>query len=140
MPAFQISNELPPIDLYCAWRADEGWGKVSHATAQAALEAGVASVCAYCDDTLVGFARAVGDGAIYGYVQDVIVHPRWRGQGIGRAMMHALLAQLEGIYPEGATLGLMAAKGHQDFYKSFGFISRPNSSFGPGMIRILGAG
>ncbi|WP_253287331.1 hypothetical protein [Clostridium bornimense] len=35
------------------------------------------------------------------------------------------------------TIGLMAAKGKEEFYKKFGFIERPNDHQGPGMIQII---
>lgn len=40
-------------------------------------------------------------------------------------------------YPPGSSVGLMSAKGKEDFYKKFGFMERPNESYGAGMIQYL---
>lgn len=102
-----------------------------------ALSASVASICAYHDQTLIGFGRAVGDGVMYAYLQDVIVDPAWRNRDVGRRIISSLLCQLEDIYPAGATIGLMSARGRESFYERLGFIRRPNESYGAGMIRVL---
>jgi GNAT superfamily N-acetyltransferase len=45
----------------------------------------------------VGFARAVTDGALRTYIEDVVVCPDRRGKGIGRALMDCLMATLRPI-------------------------------------------
>ena len=40
-------------------------------------------------------------------------------------------------YVKGTMIGLMVAKGKEDFYKKFGFIDRPNDVYGPGMLQYL---
>lgn len=55
---------------------------------------------------------------------------------IGTGIMTELLKQVEEykkINPNIRTY-LGASKGKEDFYKKFGFISRPNEEFGAGMI------
>src|SRR4051812_48705286 len=46
---------------------------------------------------LVGFARAVSDGAFRAYLEDVVVAERHRRRGIGRALVDALRAELAGV-------------------------------------------
>ena len=70
-------------------------------------------------DALVGFARIVTDGAIYGWVGDVMVDPSLVGQGVGRTLMegvvsHPALARVRKI--ELSCLPEMDA-----FYGRFGF-------------------
>lgn len=40
---------------------------------------------------LIATARAVSDGAKHGWIGDVVVHPDWRGRGLGQAVIRALL-------------------------------------------------
>jgi GNAT superfamily N-acetyltransferase len=44
-----------------------------------------------------GRARAVTDGLLRAYVEDVVVSPDWRGTGVGRALLAGLMEQLEPI-------------------------------------------
>jgi GNAT superfamily N-acetyltransferase len=45
---------------------------------------------------LVGFARAVGDGALVSTVHDVAVMPELRGKGVGAGLMQRLTRQVRG--------------------------------------------
>jgi|ERR1700730_18145401 N-acetylglutamate synthase-like GNAT family acetyltransferase len=51
------------------------------------------SLCfgAYEGTRQVAFARVVTDYATFGYIQDVIVDPRWRGRGIGWSLIQRML-------------------------------------------------
>ena len=61
----------------------------------------VHSVCygGYVDGELVAFARAVTDRATFAYLADVFVREPFRGQGHGRAIVAALMADetLQGL-------------------------------------------
>jgi ribosomal protein S18 acetylase RimI-like enzyme len=48
-------------------------------------------VCAADGETLVGYARAVSDGAFNAYVSTVAVHPEYQRQGIGRELLRRLV-------------------------------------------------
>ncbi len=43
------------------------------------------------DADLIGLARAVSDDASIAYIQDILVNPSHQGQGIGRALVSAIL-------------------------------------------------
>jgi len=55
-----------------------------------------ATVIAYAGADIVGKARALTDGVCNAYVVDVWTYTPYRGQGIAKAMMEQLLAQLPG--------------------------------------------
>ena len=76
-------------------------------------------------------------GVLYFYLQDIIVLPEWRGQGIGRLIIEVLLTEAKKIAPEGATLGLMAAHDKEEFYEKFGFEQRPTNRLGAGMTQFI---
>nr|WP_275692646.1 GNAT family N-acetyltransferase [Rheinheimera hassiensis] len=88
------------------------------------------------DGQLIGMARVVGDGFMYFYIQDVIVAPDYRGKGIGHAIMTRVEAYLAKAYTTGATVGLLAAKGKEPFYRRYGFIERDGIELGKGMCRF----
>ena len=55
------------------------------------------SLCAIAlvDGRQVGFARAITDRALFARISDVIVWPDHRGNGIGKALVEALLGHTE---------------------------------------------
>ncbi|HAS12026.1 MAG TPA: N-acetyltransferase [Acidimicrobiaceae bacterium] len=48
------------------------------------------AVGAWRSEQLVGFARAITDGAIHAYVDDVMVHPEHRREGLAVQLVDAL--------------------------------------------------
>jgi GNAT superfamily N-acetyltransferase len=78
------------------------------------------SVCAIAlvDGRQVGFARASGDRAVFARISDVVVWPEHRGQGIGKALVQALLdhPDLQSV----STWMLNTADAH-GLYSRFGF-------------------
>ncbi|MDQ8205817.1 GNAT family N-acetyltransferase, partial [Pelagicoccus sp. SDUM812003] len=78
--------------------------------------------------------RIVGDGGLFFYVQDIIVKEKYRGNGFSRLIMDDLLEYLRGVAKKGAFVGLFSVKGVEPLYESYGFVSRPNDTFGAGMF------
>ena len=63
--------------------------------ARAARTGPAADTAAAADGTdapLIGFARVVTDQATFAYLCDVYVLPAWRGRGVARALLAAILA------------------------------------------------
>ncbi len=88
------------------------------------------------DGKVISMARAVGDGGYHLLVVDVIVHPDYQGQGIGRQMITQLIDFVHNDYIEpGETtmVSLLSAKDKEPFYEKFGFFRRPNDERGSGM-------
>lgn len=54
-------------------------------------------VSAWDSDRLVGFARAISDGATNAYISTVAVLPEYQKRGIGREVIQRLLADHDGI-------------------------------------------
>jgi len=54
-------------------------------------------VSAWDGDRLVGFARAISDGATNAYISTVAVLPEYQKRGIGRGLIQRLLADHDGI-------------------------------------------
>lgn len=70
---------------------------------------------------LVGFARAISDGATNAYVSTVAVLPDYRRQGIGREMMRRLLEGRDGL-----TFALHSRPEAKALYLASGFLETPN--------------
>jgi GNAT superfamily N-acetyltransferase len=66
---------------------------------------------------LVGFARAVSDGAFRAYLEDVVVAERHRRRGIGRALVDALRAELAGVQ----LVSLFCGPSLVPFYEAAGY-------------------
>ena len=46
------------------------------------------------NEQMIGMGRIVGDGSIYFYIQDIVVHPDYQKHGIGKEIMHRLVTYL----------------------------------------------
>lgn len=93
--------------------------------ADKAIKNGLFNVSAVRDGKVIGMGRLVGDGAMYWYLQEIIVLPEYQGQGIGRAIVERLLEHIkcEALPGTGVQVGLTAVKGKESFYEKFGFTS-----------------
>lgn len=77
-------------------------------------------LAAYKNDELVGIIRAVGDGYTVVFIQDILVLPEYQRQGIGSALLKAIVD----CYPNVRQIQLTTDCTEKTiaFYKSVGFI------------------
>lgn len=131
-------NEID-VDTYLLLREEVGWKKLSREQAEKALTNSLYTVVAYEGKRAVGMGRIVGDGAVICYVQDLIVVPDVQKSGIGSELLVRLKGYVESITQDNTCmmLDLMCAKGREGFYEKHGFIARPTSDLGPGMIQYI---
>ena len=59
------------------------------------------------------------------------------GQSIARTLIKLPMDQIYSTAPDGAMIGLTAAKGKEKLYSLFGFESRPNGKQGAGMTKPI---
>jgi spermidine synthase len=78
-------------------------------------------------EKLIGMGRALSDGVSDAYIQDVIVHPEYRGRGIGLEIVRRLKDYC--IEQELGWIGLVAENGTVPFYKRLGFMEIPEDTF-----------
>lgn len=93
------------------------------------------SICIFDEDEIIGIGRVIGDGAIYFYIQDVIVHPKYRGKKVGALIMKNIGAFLHKTANKNSFIGLMSAKNVKNFYKKYGYTERSEDS--PGMYKYI---
>ncbi|MCR5796586.1 MAG: GNAT family N-acetyltransferase, partial [Eubacterium sp.] len=82
----------------------------------------------------------VGDGGYVYFICDVIVHPDYQSQGLGRMIIENVLKWLRSqLEEEGDTImvNLMSAYGKEEFYGKLGFSRRPFGNHGAGMSQWL---
>ena len=97
-----------------------------------AIENSLYTVVAVYDEQVVGMGRIVGDGAIFFYIQDIAVSPKYQKQGIGASILDALVGYLKQHAPEKAFVGLFAAEDSVPFYERYGF-----KDYSPSMTGIF---
>ncbi len=65
---------------------------------------------------VIGFVRALTDGAVTMYIAEILVEPPWRGKGIGRALIQAC----HDLYPS-TRLDLLSTAAADKFYQAMDF-------------------
>ena len=93
--AYTAYNEAEILPLY----AQVGW--TAYTQDPSALERGFRQsllvLAAYEQDALLGLIRVVGDGATVVLVQDLLVYPDKQRQGIGTALLKAVLERYSAV-------------------------------------------
>lgn len=113
-----------------------GWEEaINFEAVTISIEHSLFSVLIKNDEKLIGMGRIIGDGGVYFYIQDVVVHPDYQGQGIGKLIMNNLLNYLVQNAPQKAFVGLFASEGNEKFYQAFDF-----NNYAPqmtGMFKVM---
>ena len=73
----------------------------------------------FLDDSLIGMARVLSDGASDAYIQDVFVKEEFRGKGIGKKVILFLVNELKNHGID--WIGLIGRPGTGYFYDQCGF-------------------
>lgn len=135
MENIRIERRRLTVDEYQTLRGTTNWFKIEDKVVEKSIENDLFSVCVYDGQKLVGMGRIVGDGAIYFYIQDIIVIPSYQGKGLGIKIMNEIEAYLfENAY-NNSFIGLMAADGVHEFYHKFGYEERADTR--PGMSKLI---
>lgn len=72
---------------------------------------------AWVEGELVGYAAAIGDGAVFAYLSSVEVRPEWRGHGIGTELVRRIRERYRDRYG----LDLLCDAHMVPFYERLGF-------------------
>ncbi|MDD3534584.1 MAG: GNAT family N-acetyltransferase [Candidatus Cloacimonetes bacterium] len=108
------------LGLYRAagwWQMDENSAYLE--TVKGIIANSLAFVIALKGKEIIGMGRAISDGVSDAYIQDVTVLERYRGQGIGKALIRKLIGYLQERKIQ--WIGLISEPGYQGFYRSLGF-------------------
>lgn len=113
-------NNLTGIDWKCLSALFEkiGWGYRSPENIEKAFRAS-SHTCIINNDRNepIAFGRTVDDGIYYALLVDVVVHPDFQGQGLGRKIVENLKSKLIGYN----FITLTAAPEKEGFYEKMGW-------------------
>ncbi|MDE6641872.1 MAG: GNAT family N-acetyltransferase [Acetatifactor sp.] len=122
-----VDNILQAED-FVRLRIETGFVEIPVEHARKALKNGLLNVSAIYNGELVGMGRLVGDGAMYWYLQEIIILPEFQRKGIGTMIVDHLVdyAKANSITGKFTTIGGVSAKGKEPFYEKMGFEIIPN--------------
>ncbi len=115
----EMQRSLSLLDLQDLFQRAAFWAQNrSLEDLQVALDNSKPICVAWEGDRLVGFARATSDGVYRATIWDVVIHPDYQGNGLGRKLVvsllsHPHLSRVERIY-------LMTTY-QEKFYERIGF-------------------
>ena len=123
---YRISTETSDMDIHFIHRflSNSYWAKsIPFETVQKAVE-GSMPFGVFKGDEQVGFARVITDGATFAYLADVFIDEAYRGLGLSKFLMEAIMA-----HPRLQDLRrfVLITRDAHGLYEQFGFtpISNP---------------
>ncbi|MBD5467331.1 MAG: GNAT family N-acetyltransferase [Lachnospiraceae bacterium] len=119
----QLVDNILQAEDFVRLRIEVGLVEIPVEHARKALQNGLLNVSAIYHGELVGMGRLVGDGAMYWYLQEIIVLPEFQRKGIGTIIVNHLIdyAKANSITGKFTTIGGVSAKGKEPFYQKMGF-------------------
>ncbi|MGR5996398.1 GNAT family N-acetyltransferase [Bacillus cereus] len=122
MKKYEIKNNIPTLEEYKYLCDSVGWTNyMNFEVAEISLQNSIYCITVKDNNQIIGMGRIVGDGAIYFYIQDIVVHPDYQKNGIGKKIMNTLVEYLNGNTPDKAFIGLFASQGKTSFYEKYDF-------------------
>lgn len=118
----ELVERFPRIDDYLRLRSAAGMHPKSLEAARRALPNTLYGISLLRDGEVVGMGRVIGDNGCFFIVVDIAVIPELQGRGLGRRIMAALDAWIQGHVPETAYVTLVADGDAKYLYQKFGFV------------------
>lgn len=127
-----LDEKPPDKNLFFDLFLTTGWNEKYRLDAEellTAIKKSWYSISAYHDGRLVGFGRIICDGVVHALILDMIVHPAYQRNGIGKKILDRLLEKCRSQNIR--DIQLFCAENKTPFYTKNGFVPRPRSA--PGM-------
>lgn len=119
---YKVNNSISVETLTELYKSVKWTGYTDHPEKmKQLLEGSYYYISAWKEESLVGLIRSVGDGASILYIQDILVHPDFQRQGIGKQLMERLISDNSNIRQ--MVLITDDTKDTKAFYKHVGFKS-----------------
>lgn len=115
---FRIQENCEGIDFQKVreYLKDAGMGFYDASLHEHAFRASYSVVFVFHDEKMIGFGRAISDGAYQAAVYDVVVLPEYQSRGIGKLIMSHILRKVSSC-----NVILYASPGKEAFYSKLGF-------------------
>lgn len=114
-----ISDDKSVVDIEAVYRLlhETYWANTRTKEAMATCVEHSLCFSVFCGGEQIGFARVVTDYAVFAWIADVIVDPRFRGRGVGKFLMRCIMEH-PALRPAKKLLRTRDAHG---LYEQFGF-------------------
>ena len=127
MSSLRVIHELSErqihelVDLY----QNEWWSNGrTHADVRRMLDGTSVVIALVAEgDQVVAFSRVLTDGVYWALIFDVIVHPEYRGEGLGRLLLDAIMDHPKVCNVR--SVALCCRPELTDFYEKWGFAIEP---------------
>lgn len=130
MSAYQLIERTPTIEEYRDLRARNGLSAKTTEAAARGLPNTIYAVVIEDAGRTIGMGRVIGDGGTAFQVTDIAVLGEYRGQGLGKRIVKALVDWLEANAPKSAYVSLIADGPAKDLYAQYGFRETAPESVG----------
>ncbi|RZJ05511.1 MAG: N-acetyltransferase [Brevundimonas sp.] len=131
---YELTPETPSPADYLRLRIVAGLTPKAEANALLGLPNTWFAVVVRKDGQAVGMGRIIGDGGLFFQIVDMAVDPAHQGQGLGKAIMTALMDELR-LKARGAYVSLIADGEANRLYSQYGFeLTTPKSV---GMAQVI---
>lgn len=127
---YTLVPRTPSTGDYCRLRKIAGLAPRSAAAADRGLAGTLFAATIEHDREIVGMGRVIGDGGCFYQIVDMAVDPAHQGQGLGKAIMAALMAFVHETVPPTAYVSLIADGDAKYLYEKFGFVPVMPESIG----------
>ena len=125
---FELDDDPQRIDVDAVHAFIAGhsyWGRGrSREVTETAIRGSTRVVGLYSGEEQIGFARAISDGVIFGYLADVYVLPSHRGRGLGLELVREVVDGEQGPFAANVRWLLHTADA-QGLYEKLGFSEDP---------------
>lgn len=133
MNNYKIESNIPTLEEYKYLCESVGWTNyMNFDVVETSLMNSIYCITVKDNEQIFGMGRIVGDGAIYFYIQDIVVHPDYQKRGIGHKIMNLLVEYLNTNAPDKAFVGLFASEDKEPFYEKYNF-----KDFSPNMTGMF---
>lgn len=119
--SFRVTSSLADMDfqtIYAFIRTSYWAQNIPETTLIKALQNSVCFAVLTENNDTAGFARVITDKATFGYLADVFVLQDFRGQGVSRLLMDAVVAHPD---LQGLRRFMLATRDAHGLYKKYGF-------------------
>jgi GNAT superfamily N-acetyltransferase len=88
-------EEFITAEEYMELRRKVGWCEFALEEAQAGIDNAYMVRCARDENKAIGVVRLLWDGGYIAFLSDVIVDPKYQGQGIGKKLVESIIERVK---------------------------------------------